>query len=123
MGRQFPGCSHDWLLREVLKKEVKIRIIPRPQSLVSSKHLSRLWQTCRIIRIATLCYIPTVQCAAGPALLQTIDQGINTPGWLGLQAKVISYILKLNQSLLKIIEPKDGQRACVHTTARVPRFS
>ena len=53
MGRQFPGCSHDWLLREVLKKEVKIRIIPRPQSLVSSKHLSRPWQTCRIIRIAT----------------------------------------------------------------------
>ena len=53
MGRQFPGCSHDWLLQEVLKKEVKIRIIPRPQSLVSSKHLSRPWQTCRIIRIAT----------------------------------------------------------------------
>ena len=87
MGRQFPGCSHDWLLREVLKKEVKIRIIPRPQSLVSSKHLSRLWQTCRIIRIAQDCYIPTVQCAAGPALLQTIDQGINTQAGLDCKLK------------------------------------
>ena len=37
------------------------------------------------------------------------------------QKKVI--ILETNQSFLKIIELKDGQRACVQTTARVPSFS